>query len=314
MKLETDDFLKDILRWKKFYIYEKKTLQRSEKTLEQYERILESFYNFSIEHEDYMSISSISKQYILNFLIYKDEENGKEKSATSKHSYITVLKSFFKYISENNAEKTNLVENIKGLVIKLPKREPKGINADEVTLLLTTLEDTLKKDFKTEKSKITTFRNILIIKVLLYGGLRASEALGLKFEDIEYLPKHEVYKIKVLGKGNKERYTYIDNYKIKEEITYLINKKREYVAETKPGKIMDRKNLWSMVFSYYRKAGVDKKQGIHILRHTFAQSLVESNVNLSTIQDLLGHANIQTTMIYARTNEKNKIEAIKNNN
>jgi len=312
MKLQTDDFLKDILRWKKVYIYEKKTLQRAEKTLEQYERVLESFYSFSTEHEDYMSISDINKQYILSFLIWKDEEGGKEKSATSKHSYITILKSFLKYISENNSEQTNLLSNIKGLVIKLPKREPKGINADEISLLLMTLEDTLKKDFKTEKSKITQFRNILMIKILLYGGLRASELLGLKFDDVEYLQKHEVYKIKVLGKGNKERYTYIDSYKIQKEIIFLLSKKKDYVAETKPGKVMDRKNLWSMVLSFYQKSGVDKKRGVHILRHTFAQSLVEGNVNLSTIQDLLGHANIQTTMIYARTNEKNKIEAIKN--
>jgi integrase/recombinase XerD len=151
-----------------------------------------------------------------------------------------------------------------------------------------------------------------MIKILLYGGLRASELLGLKFDDVEYLQKHEVYKIKVLGKGNKERYTYIDSYKIQKEIIFLLSKKKDYVAETKPGKVMDRKNLWSMVLSFYQKSGVDKKRGVHILRHTFAQSLVEGNVNLSTIQDLLGHANIQTTMIYARTNEKNKIEAIKN--
>jgi len=309
MQLDTKDFLKDILRWKKFFIYEKKTLQRSKKTIEQYERVLESFYNFSIEHEDYMKISSINKQYLLNFLIWKDEDS--EKSATSKHSYITILKSFFKYISDNNAEEINLLKGMKGISIRLPKREPKGLNEDEVELLLTTLEELLNKEVKTARNMLINYRNVVIVKILLYGGLRVSELLNLKLEDIELLIKYNVFKIRVIGKGNKERFSYIDSDKIKKEINFLNQNKIEYIAQTKTNKVMDRKNLHTMLGEFYKKSGIKNKSGIHILRHTFAQSLVEENVNLSTIQDLLGHSNIQTTMIYARTNEKNKIEAIK---
>jgi site-specific recombinase XerD len=58
-----------------------------------------------------------------------------------------------------------------------------------------------------------------------------------------------------------------------------------------------------------RKAKIDKK-GVHILRHTFAKTLVSKNINLSTIKDLLGHENIATTMIYAKSDESNKIGAI----
>ena len=59
-----------------------------------------------------------------------------------------------------------------------------------------------------------------------------------------------------------------------------------------------------------KKANINKK-GIHILRHTFAKKLVTKNINLSTIKDLLGHEDIATTMIYAKTNEENKIIAVK---
>jgi site-specific recombinase XerD len=59
-----------------------------------------------------------------------------------------------------------------------------------------------------------------------------------------------------------------------------------------------------------KKANINKK-GVHILRHTFAKTLVAKNVNLSTIKDLLGHENISTTMIYAKSNESNKIGAVR---
>lgn len=311
MQLETDDFLKDILRWKKFFIYEKKILERSKNTLEQYERILESFYDYSIEHEEYMKFSSVNKQYLLNFLIWKEENSAKDISASSKHSYITILKSFLKYISDNNDEEINLMKKIKGLTVSIPKREPKGLNEDEITLLNIYLNDLLEKDARTHKGKIINFRNSLIIKILLNGGLRVSEVIGLKFSDIEKLAKENVFKLTIIGKGNKERYGYIETHIIENEINFLIENKMEFVAETKPGNVIDRKNLHKMLSTIYTKAGLENKSGIHILRHTFAQNLVINNTNLSTIQDLMGHSNIQTTMIYARTNEKNKIEAIK---
>jgi len=311
LKLETEDFLKDILRWKKMFLYEKKTLERSKKTLEQYERIIESFYNFSTEHEDYMTLSSISKNYILNFLMWK-EENTEHFSSSSKHSYIVVLKSFLKYISDNNIQEINILNKIKDIKVKVSKREVEGFTNDENEMLILALEEMSKNISENDTTSycFINYRNILIAKIILNGGLRASELLTLKFSNIEYLAKDNIYKILIKGKGNKERYSYIEENIIKKEMEYFKKTDRIYIAETKKGEIMERKNLYTTLSNIYKKAGINKK-GIHILRHTFAQKLVEKNVNLSTIQDLLGHSNIQTTMIYARTNEKNKIEAIK---
>jgi integrase/recombinase XerD len=311
MILETNDFLKDLLRWKKMFIYEKKTLQRAKNTLEQYERILEKFYEYSIEHEDYMKISSINKQYLLNFLIWKEESSNEENSANSKHAYITVLKSFLKYISDNNEAETNLLKKIKDIKITLPKRQPKGLNTEEVALLLSYLEELLDKEPRTLNGKIINYRNSLVIKLMLYGGLRVSEVLSVKLTNVELYQDEEIYKITVIGKGDKERNTYIEEKKISTEINFLKSKNIEYVAQTRSGKVMDRRNTHRMLTEVYKNSHIKDKTGVHILRHTFAQSLVNDNINLSTIQELLGHSNIQTTMIYARSNENTKIKAIK---
>ena len=74
--------------------------------------------------------------------------------------------------------------------------------------------------------------------------------------------------------------------------------------------LLDRVGLYRVVSNKMKKANINKK-GIHILRHTFAKNLVAKNINLSTIKDLLGHEDIATTMIYAKTNEENKIMAVK---
>jgi site-specific recombinase XerD len=65
-----------------------------------------------------------------------------------------------------------------------------------------------------------------------------------------------------------------------------------------------------MIEKLFKRLGV-KKRGVHLLRHTFGKKMVQKNVNLSTIKELMGHENIQTTMIYARSDEASMIAAIK---
>jgi len=74
-------------------------------------------------------------------------------------------------------------------------------------------------------------------------------------------------------------------------------------------RVMHRAELYSTLNKLYKKLYI-KKRGVHILRHTFGKRMVKKNVNLATIKELMGHENIQTTMIYARSDERGMIEAI----
>ena len=119
-----------------------------------------------------------------------------------------------------------------------------------------------------------------------------------------------MYRLLITGKGNKQRYEYILKSKIQNELNFLKQHSKILIAITKKNKAMSRVGLYNVISNKLKKANIDKK-GVHILRHTFAKNLVAKNVNLSTIKELLGHENISTTMIYAKSNEENKIGAIR---
>ena len=122
----------------------------------------------------------------------------------------------------------------------------------------------------------------------------------------------EVYKIRVQGKGNKERYVYIPKDKITREFSYLIENYyiTNYIAITNQNNRMSRVGLYNAISNKMKKALINKK-GVHILRHTFARDLVSKNINLQTISELLGHASIVlTAKTYARSDEGSKVRAV----
>jgi integrase/recombinase XerD len=148
-------------------------------------------------------------------------------------------------------------------------------------------------------------QNALMAKLLLFTGLRAFELRALKVSDFE--PDGDgSYRFKVLGKGNKEDWLYIRESLIKDELERLPFK---YVCETRLGKPMSHVWLWKMTARIFVEAGIDET-GVHIFRHTFAKILVDNNVTLTTIKELLRHADIKTTQIYAKSDEGAKKRAV----
>ncbi len=119
---------------------------------------------------------------------------------------------------------------------------------------------------------------------------------------------------------SKYRYVYIKQEIIEDDLEYIqdhcfsdeimIKNNQEYfIAVTQKGRVMHRAELYTMFDRLYKKLYI-KKRGVHMLRHTFGKRMVQKNVNLSTIKEMMGHENIQTTMIYARSDERSMIEAI----
>ena len=158
-----------------------------------------------------------------------------------------------------------------------------------------------------------------MLKVILLCGVRVSECLTIKVEDITVLPSKEelpsIYKIHLLGKGNKERYAYIPQEMIEKELLFL----QDYIGEhhlsssslciTKEGRVLGRSEVYVMVESFLKNRKIPKR-GVHMLRHSFGKHMVSKNINLSTIKALMGHENIQTTLIYARSDEESMIRAV----
>ncbi len=299
-------------KWIKNYLNEKKTLNLSDNTLMNYKRVLDSFYQFFAKKEEDNTINSIyeiDRDFILEYLNSKGDI-----AANTKNLHITVIKSFLAYISENNSNNIDLVQNLKSITAKSVKRESESLSKEEEVILERYMNKPLKK------KTFLQVRNRLLVKLLYYTGVRASELLSIKLKDISLMKEEGVYKIYILGKGSKYRYVYIKQEIIEDDLEYLKdhffsddtmidNNKEYFIAVTQKRRVMHRAELYTMLDRLYKKLYI-KKRGIHMLRHTFGKRMVQKNVNLSTIKEMMGHENIQTTMIYARSDERSMIEAI----
>ena len=283
------------------FLSEKRILSSSINTIKTYTYILEKFYEYILEKDALRSLKDINKEIILDFL------NIDSNLATNtKILYLRVLKAFFTFIDEKEDLKGYFELQLKKLSIKQEQKEVEALSPYEVERLLELLN---KKTNSFNKN-----RDALLIKLILFTGLRATETLDLQldvFESIEVDEQH-MYKIKIVGKGSKERFVYILKEKIQKELDFLIenNYIKNYIAITNQNKRMNRVGLYSVISNKMKRAGINKK-GVHILRHTFARDLVSKNINLQTISELLGHANIMlTAKVYARSNEGSKARAV----
>ena len=277
----------------------------SKSTLMNYSSILNKLYDYYAQHEDKLSFYDIDRDFILSFL-----NNTPDMATNTKNLHITVIKNFFKYISLHNKENIDYRDRFSDLVTKAKKSEPVSLDSNEYEILQKYLNS------KVKPASFIQYRNRLTLKLLLFTGVRASEVLGIKLEDFFMMKEEGVYKIKILGKGNKERYVYIPIDTIANELMFIRDyilqngNNNTHINQTTKGRVMLRSELYTMIENLFKKLHI-KKRGVHLLRHTFGKKMVQKNVNLSTIKELMGHENIQTTMIYARSDEGSMIRAVK---
>jgi integrase/recombinase XerD len=300
-------------KWQKSFINEKKVLNMSKSTLMNYSSILNKLYDYYAQHEDKLSFYEIDRDFVLSFL-----NNTPDMATNTKNLHITVIKNFFKYVSLHNKDNIDYRDRFTDLVAKAKKSEPTSLDSNEYEILQKHLNS------KVKPNSFIQYRNRLALKLLLFTGVRASEVLGIKLEDFFLMAEESVYKIKILGKGNKERYVYISIDTIANELQfvkdYIENINQivttnhqnicSHINQTTKGRVMLRSELYTMIENFFKKLHI-KKRGVHLLRHTFGKKMVQKNVNLSTIKELMGHENIQTTMIYAQSDEGSMIRAVK---
>ena len=173
---------------------------------------------------------------------------------------------------------------------KIQKKLPVVLTKDEIKRLLAAVTH--------EKSK-------LLIELLYASGLRISEALRLKVEDIE--TEQHIGWVRN-GKGGKDRMIIIGEHVNANVKTFLHSRNitSGYIFTGKDGKPMTSRNAQKIVSNAAKLAGITKEVTPHKLRHSFATHLRESGEDLRVIQELLGHSSIQTTEIYTQVSAEEK--------
>lgn len=248
-------------------------------------------------------VKKISVSDIYNFIFYASDE--RQNADKARYRKISSLRSFFKYLEKV----AHIIESdpTKDLDIPVPKRAlPKFLSLDESLRLL--------KASSTADSK----RDYCIITLFLNCGMRLSELVGINIKDIDFYEN----RLKVLGKGNKERMVYLNKACLDALNSYLEIRRSNTKAQAEPAlfisnqnKRISKRRVQQIVENALTEAGLDGK-GIttHKLRHTAATLMYQyGDADALTLKELLGHASVATTEIYTHLSDENVRNAIESN-
>ncbi len=180
--------------------------------------------------------------------------------------------------------------------VKMPKKDnrlPEVLNKEEVKRLINSADNV--------KSR-------LIISLLYSSGLRVSELVNLKVEDLNLVEKTGWVR---KGKGNKDRLIIVSENLCEELREYLARRGNEGIYIFSKEKPLTTRNIQKIIKGTKERAGLNKKVTPHTLRHSFATHLLEAGVDIRMIQMLLGHSSISTTQIYAHVSST-ELKKIKN--
>ena len=212
-------------------------------------------------------------------------------SARTQARIISGLKAFFKYLSLEGLVKDDPASLLEG---PRPGRKlPDTLSITEIERIIEVID----------MSRAEGERNKAIIETLYGCGLRVSELTNLKITDIFF---REMF-VKVIGKGNKERFVPIGNTAIRHINLYLDNSRmhvqpKKYDEDilflNRRGGRLSRTMILLIVKDLGEKAGIRKSISPHTFRHSFATHLVEGGADLRAVQEMLGHESIITTEIY----------------
>ena len=194
---------------------------------------------------------------------------------------------------------------MKKIIPKKPQLLPEVLEQNEIESLL----DNPKENEINHKTLDLVVRDLSILEILYGSGLRLSEVSNLNLNDIDITKRT----VTVIGKGNKQRITPINNSLITYFKNYIneirskikIDKKNtDYLFLNRRGKKISRVLVFNIVKEASKKAGIKKNISPHTFRHSFATHLVEGGADLRAVQEMLGHSNITTTEIYTHLDTK----------
>jgi integrase/recombinase XerD len=233
------------------------------------------FYTKDFLEKTGKPIESIAREDVVAYLAKQKEEAG--LSNTSLSLIHSALRFFF-----HDFLHKKIIEDI-----KLPRKEKK------LPTVLTKQE--IKKLIKAAKRG----RNRLLIEFLYSSGVRVSEAVKMKVDDLDL--NEGIARVKG-GKGKKDRVIILSKKWISSIKKYLNRKKikSEFVFSKKNGKPLSTDTVQRIIRKAAEKAGINKHVTPHTLRHSFATHLLEKGENIRKIQELLGHSNLSTTQIYTK--------------
>jgi integrase/recombinase XerD len=258
----------------------------AQKTLEAYSRDIIRYRNFLAENK-LTAFSEEDTPLILKHLILLRKAG---LAARSRARHLVAIRGLYRFLVQEK-----VLRNDPARLIDLPKsglKLPHVLSREEIELLLEA----------PDTGKPIGVRDAAMLELLYAAGLRVSELINLKLQDINM----EAGFVRVFGKGSRERVVPIGVHARKKVNTYLntVRSRRlrkttsPYLFIARADRPMTRQGFWKLLRRYAMQAGLKKKITPHSLRHSFASHLLEGGADLRAVQIMLGHVDISTTQIY----------------
>jgi len=263
----------------------------SPRTIVEYKKDLDNFLNYAKKAKK-KTIYEIDMKFLRRYLSYLRTLRYSSSTISRK---ISSVRGFFSFLEMMDIIKKDPSQFIP--TIKKERRLPSYLKQDEMLDLLKSpiLLDILGK------------RDKAIFETFYSTGIRVSELVGLIMDSVDL----EQGKIKVMGKGRRERIALL-NQDTKEAIKNYLKESRPELLRSdkkthgtsnslflnKNGRRLTSRGVGKIVERYIKKLGIVKRISPHSIRHSFATHMLEAGADLRVVQELLGHLNISTTQIY----------------
>lgn len=261
-----------------------KNRQVSKNTLLSYERdinqLVEYFKNLD------KKMFEATEEDLQKYIIYLTTI-GKSSATISRN--VASIKAFYRYLVKNKLVEENIANNISA-----PKVEKKELSILSVSEVERLLEQPSSKDLKGQRDKA-------MLELLYATGIRVTELVSLVITDVNVNAGH----IKV-KKKNKERVIPVSNTALKYLKEYIENVRPLLIkTEEEPslfintnGQKMTRQGFWKILKQYKDEAKIEKELTPHTIRHSFAVHMLQNGAELKSVQELLGHTDVASTMMY----------------
>lgn len=265
-------------------------------TILAYKKDLEQFFSFAEHTFELSDPTAIQHTHIRSWIV---DLLGREIRPRSIRRKLSSLKSYFRFLQQRKIIQHDPM--LKVVAPKIGKRLPVAVHAKNLGMLF---------DEVIFPVGFNGIRDRMLLELLYHTGMRRSELIALKWEDIDMVKQQ----FKVLGKGNKERIipfgvelkTLLFSYKEERDTTFPSSEVEQLILTDK-GRKLYPKLVYNIVKRYLSYVTTVEQRSPHVLRHSFATHLSENGADLNAIKSLLGHSNLAATQIYTH----NSIEQLK---
>lgn len=261
----------------------------SEKTVRSYGIDLEKFEEYLKGVDEELDFTGVDADLVRGWVLRLMEQGY---ATTSVNRKLSSLRSFYQYLLRKRTIEKDPMVTVKGPKNKKPL--PVFVRDEEMSRLL---------DEQEWKTGLEGLRNRLIVEMFYVTGMRLSELINLKDGDVDF----SAQVMKVTGKRNKQRLIPFGE-ELKEDMNAYLDLRDKEISGSpeaffvrKDGKSLYPRMVYLLVRQSLSKVVTLKKKSPHVLRHTFATSMLNNGADLSAVKELLGHESLTTTEVYTHT-------------